>query len=264
MTERLTTLAAVKDWLGITGTESDTQLVMVIDAVSQFILNFLSWTSFQRMTYTQNFRGYGKGSVLLRNWPVLAVTSVATGGTAISASTFNNGMPNSGWYLGDQRGGPQSLDLMGYVFGQGVPSTVIYEAGFETTQTSTIPNATPWQITPTNSGVWSQDLGVTIDGVAATLVTGTPITGQYAVDEWGTYTFAEADAGKTAVMSYSYTPSSVSLAALEIVSEWIKRKDRIGILSKTLGGQETITFSQEDMVPAARSLLQSYMNVVPA
>ena len=105
---------------------------------------------------------------------------------------------------------------------------------------------------------------MTINAVAATKVTGTPITGQYAVDEWGTYTFASADATKTAIISFSYTPFDVSQAANEIAAEWYKRKDRIGVLSKTLGGQETITFSQQDMTKAARAMLQPYCNVVPA
>lgn len=263
MTERLTTLAAVKDWLGITGTESDALLVMVIDAVSQFVLNYLNWDSFRRTSYTQNFRGYGKGSYLLRNWPVLSVMSVATGGSIVPASTFTNGQPSSGWFLGDPHNGPQSLNLLGYVFSPEVISTVTYEAGFETTQTSLIPD-TPYQIAPNNDGVWSEDLGVTIDGVAATKVASAPVVGEYSVDEWGTYTFAAADKGKTAVISYSFTPASISFAALEIIGEAFRRKDRIGLLSKTLGGQETITFSQADMNSSARTMLQNYRNVVPA
>lgn len=107
------------------------------------------------------------------------------------------------------------------------------------------------------------DLGVTIDGVAAVAVDTAPAAGQYSVDEWGKYTFAEDDASKAYVIDYSYTPPAVSLAAQQIVAEWFKKKDRIGYLSKTLGGQETITFSTADMDAASRALLQPFVNVAP-
>jgi hypothetical protein len=87
--------------------------------------------------------------------------------------------------------------------------------------------------------------------------------GQYSVDEWGTYLFAGADTGKAAVITYDYVPFDVSFAVTELIGEWYKRKDRIGVLSKTLGGQETVTFSQKDMGESIRSVLQPYTNVVP-
>lgn len=263
LTERLTTLTAVREWLGIDTDTSDALLLRSIDAVSQYVLQFISWDSFRRRNYTQSFRGYGKGQVLLRNWPILGVSFVGTGGATIAPSTFSNGYPSCGYYVSDERGGPQSLNLQGYVFGSGVSSQIVYEAGYENSQSFVIPG-TPFQLTPTDGGLWSLDLGVTIDGVAATLVTGTPNVGEYTLDEWGLYTFAAADAAKTAVIEYSYTPAAIAFAATELVGEWFKRKDRIGILSKTLGGQETITFANQDMNASARSMLQPWMNVVPA
>jgi hypothetical protein len=59
--------------------------------------------------------------------------------------------------------------------------------------------------------------------------------------------------GKVAVITYDYVPFDVSFAVTELIGEWYKRKDRIGILSKTLGGQETVTFSQKDMGESIRS-----------
>lgn len=263
MTERLTSLAAVKEWLNITTDDSDAALVRVIDAVSQFILAYIGWDTFRRSTYTYQFRGFGKDSVLLRAWPVLSITSVAQGGNLLQPSTFSNGMPSTGYYVNGFVGGMQSLILQGGHFANGVPAQVVYEAGFETTQTALIPDE-PYTFTPTNDGVWSLDLGVTIDGVEAVAVLADPQPGEYLVDDWGQYTFNAADKGKTAVFSYSYTPSAISFAACEMVAEWFKRKDRIGILSKTLGGQETVTFSHQDMNMAAKSILQPFMNVVPA
>lgn len=263
MTERLTTLAAVKQYLNITTDTSDPLLIQSIDAASQFILDWLGWDSFQRTSYVQNFRGYGKSDVLLKFWPILSVSSVFTHGIAVQPSVVTNGLPGSGYVISDRRNGQQAIQLYGYHFGNGSPGQVSYEAGFETTQTMVIPDGTPWQLTPTNKGTWSSDLGVLIDGVEAVLVSADPATGQYAVDEWGTYTFAEDDAGKTVVIAYSYTPAAVSFAAMEIVGLWFKRRDRIGIQSKTLGGQETITYTQEDMSGTSASMLRPFKNVAP-
>lgn len=71
---------------------------------------------------------------------------------------------------------------------------------------SAIP-ATPFQITvtPPDSGVFLEDLGVrNSNGLAMTRVASAPAEGQYSVAS-GVYTFAAADTGKTVYISYSYT-----------------------------------------------------------
>jgi hypothetical protein len=263
MTERLTTLAQVKDYLGIDTDESDTFLTRLVDAASQFVITWIGRDSFGVRSYTQNFRGNGRSSTMLFNWPVQSVTSVGIAGSAVAASVMGNyGNPGSGYVVSDVRFGQQQVHLYGYSFWQGAPSQVIYTAGFRTSQAAVIP-ATPFQVTPTESGQWIADIAVTIDGVVAVKVTADPIIGEYSVDDWGTYTFADADSTKTAVITYDYAPFDVSFAVTELIGEWYKRKDRIGILSKTLGGQETVTFSQKDMSDSIRCVLQPYANVVP-
>lgn len=265
MTERLTTLAAVKDWLEITGTESDPQLIRLVDAASQFILNWLNRDSFAVRSYTYNFRGFGRTSAILPNWPIQSgwIDSVGVGGSFVPSATQGNaGLLTGGYGISDARFGPQSVDLYGYGFWAGAPSQVIYRAGFRTSQSALIP-ATPFQLTPTDKGQWIENVLVKIDTVEAVKVIAAPVTGQYSVDDWGTYTFALADVGKTAEITYDYVPWDVSFAAAELIGEWYKRKDRIGLLSKTLGGQETVTFSQKDMGDSIRSSLQPYVNVVP-
>jgi hypothetical protein len=267
MTERLTTLAAVKEYLGITTDESDAGLTRLINAASQFILNYLSRDSFQRRSYTENFYGNGKTTTLLRNWPILSVSSVGIGGRLVLPSVLGvAGLPGTGYTISDPRPAPQSINLYGYGFVYRAPSQIIYEAGFETTDTSVLvaadPPADPVTYAPQSGGVWSSDLGVTLDGVVAVLVTGAPSAGEYAVDEWGTYSFSADVVGKVAVISYSYTPWDVSFAAVEMIAEWYRRADRIGMLSKTLGGQETIAFSQKDFNDTIRRNLQNYVNVV--
>ena len=66
---------------------------------------------------------------------------------------------------------------------------------------ATIPS-TPYQIAVSYSGLtWAEDVAVELDGVPATKVGGAPAAGQYAVAA-GTYTFAAADAGKVASITW--------------------------------------------------------------
>ena len=75
-----------------------------------------------------------------------------------------------------------------------------------------IPDAGPYSIPVNvpNGGTLELDLGVLVNGVAYMRVSGvTPTTGQYSVDtETGIYTFAAADAGKRAYISYAYNYAS--------------------------------------------------------
>lgn len=267
MTERLTTLAAVKDYLDITDGNSDSFLTRLIDAASQFILTWISRDSFGVQQYTYNFLGNGKDHVMLPVWPIRNVSSVGIAGSGVPASVLGNyGNPGSGYVVSDllaYPSAPQTLQLYGYNFWQGAPSQVIYTAGFQGSETLTIPNASPWQLTPIQFGQWTSDVSVTINGVAAVAVASNPAAGQYSVDAWGTYTFAQTDQGKAAVITYNFCPAEVSYAATELIGEWYRRRDRLGLVSKTLGSQETVTFSQKEMGDSIRAMLQPYANVVP-
>src|SRR4051812_17047876 len=271
MTERLTTLAALKDWLDITTDDSDVPLTRLIDAASQFVLNYISRDSFGARTFTQNFKGNGKTSQLLKNWPILSITSVGINGNSVNAANIGNGgLPTNGYLISDERAAPQALELYGSAFYYGAYSQVVYEAGYRTVQDVRIPDAPTdpasdyATVTTSLGGQWTEDIRVQIDGVTATRVDENPAAGEYSVDAWGTYTFnATADHGKLASIYFNYCPADVAQATLELISEWYRRKDRIGLLSKTLGGQETVTFSQKDMNDSIRGTLQYYMNVVP-
>lgn len=269
MIERLTTLAAVKQWLGIDNTNSDSLLTSIIDAASRFTLAYLNRDTLKSQSFTENFYGNGKDSTLLKNWPILSVTSVGVNGTLISSSTLGTaGLPSSGYTIKDQRMGPQAIDLHGYRYTLGAPCQVIYKAGFETSESVVLKKAAPADTSITvvlTYGRWLANSSVTINGVTATKVSGSPAAGQYAVDEWGTYTFNVADENLTAVITYSYAPWDIAFAVTQMVGEWFKKKDRIGFTSKSLSGGvgESVTFSQEDMTKGVRAPLQQYRNVVP-
>jgi len=264
MTERLTTLSQVKDWLGIDNDNSDSSLSRLIDAASQHTLNYLDRQGFGAADHTQNFSGNGKTGMLLRNWPVLSIESVGVGGRLIPEATLGvGGLPSRGYRISDPRNAPQSIDLHGYRFDYRCPCQVIYRAGFESSQSFTLVD-TDGSVTaqPSLGGQWVSDKGVTLDGTDASAVEGDPSSGEYSVIE-GLYTFNTSDAGKEAIISYVYVPTTVSFAVTEMIGEWYARKDRIGVLSKTLGGQETVTFSDKDMNESIRSSLQHYRNVIP-
>jgi len=274
MTERLTTLAAVKDWLGIPADSdtSDAGLLRVLNAASQFILGYLNRDSLTPKVYNEHFRGNGKESTLLRNWPVRSVSSVGVGSTNILASASTNvAMPANGYVLGDARQSAQSLDLFGYRFYYRVPCLVVYEAGYGQVETVTVTThdegdpavetVDPW--TPVN-GQWVSNISVKEgDTLYTQITTGLPATGEYLVDEWGTYTFSVADKDKVLSVDYGFAPWDMAFAVTEIIGEWYRRKEHIGVLSKTLGGQETVTFSSQDISDVAATTLQQYRNVVP-
>lgn len=62
---------------------------------------------------------------------------------------------------------------------------------------------------------------------------------------------------------YAAAPADVAQACNELVGSAFKRQGRIDEVSKTLGGQETVTFSQKDISPTAKAMLQPYRFLAP-
>lgn len=71
----LTTLTKVKNYLGISGTDEDTLLNELISGASGAIENFCN-RILGEATYTEHHDGRGKSSVVLKQFPVVSVTSV--------------------------------------------------------------------------------------------------------------------------------------------------------------------------------------------
>lgn len=74
-------------------------------------------------------------------------------------------------------------------------------------------------------------------------------------------------AGRPVVVSYSAgyatLPEAIEQATIELVGEAFRRRDRIGQSSKTLGGQETVSFSTADMNATIAAALATYRAVAP-
>ena len=184
MTGDLTDLAMVKSWLGLSTTGSDDLIASLIGAVSAFIPNYLG-RKILSASYIETYRGNGQCEMLLRNFPITAVTSVAFAGQTITVAADPVAMTSG--ILFDDR----ALRLVGQRLPVGLPVVVSYMAG------------------------------------------------------------------------YAAPPADIAQAATELVGEAFRRRDRIGLSSKTLGGQEMITFSPKDMNDTARALLASYQVLAP-
>ena len=63
---------------------------------------------------------------------------------------------------------------------------------------------------------------------------------------------------------YLVTPPDLAQACIELVAQRYKERTRIGEVSKSLGGGETVTFSQQDMSADIKTLLVQYRAVAPA
>jgi hypothetical protein len=62
---------------------------------------------------------------------------------------------------------------------------------------------------------------------------------------------------------YATVPFDVEQACVELVSRKFKERTRIGMTSQSLGGQETNSFSKDDLSKDTKSMLQNYRNVIP-
>jgi hypothetical protein len=180
----LTDLPTVKAWLGVTSTTYDGQLGGLITAVSSFVTNYLG-RQLLTAAYVETYRGNGQRSMVLRNFPITAVASVAFAGQTITGAADPVALTSG--ILFDDR----ALTLVGHRFPIGLPVVVSYSAG------------------------------------------------------------------------YAATPPDIAQAAVELVGEAFRRRDRIGLASKTLGGQEVVAFSLKDMNDTVRALLAPYQVLAP-
>jgi hypothetical protein len=184
MTGDLTDLATVKSWLGVNGSATDGLIATLISAVSAFIPNYLGRQVLSG-SYVETYRGNGQHELLLRNFPITAVASVAFAGRTVTAPADPVALTSG--FLFDDR----TLTLIGERFPVGLPVVVRYTAG------------------------------------------------------------------------YTDPPADIAQAANELVGEAFRRRERIGLSSKSLGGQEVVAFSLKDMNDTAKALLASYQVLAP-
>lgn len=123
----LTTLAKVKEYLGIPDatTDDDALLTRLVTAASDYIETLLN-RSFASAQYVQTENGNGRDTIVAADYPVRSVTSLTIDGRAIPEATS----PTAAGYQFDEDG----FYLRGYTFTRGVRNVVItYAAGYDTT-----------------------------------------------------------------------------------------------------------------------------------
>lgn len=307
----LTTVANVGQWLGKANvTPDNTPLIQrLITMASRFILGQINRQDLTYHQVSETRDGLGGNVLLLPEYPVISVVSLAIDGIPVQQQTIPGGpgFTFDAW-TGEDTGSVQKIVLSsgrsGFMPGYGVPFgyggdlgygggyggfgggsgrqggfprrqqciQVVYMAGFYiAAEPWVVPAGTPPQLQPyrmlaEDQGVIYADSQLPLTFVAPA-APGTPpdlTGGQYSADQTtGLYTFAETDAGAALVGSYSYTPEDLSQACCELVGERFTAKGRIGIVSQSLGGQETTAYSQKDVGSFIQTLLEPYRKSIP-
>lgn len=260
----LTTLARVKSWLGISTTTDDTLLSQLISAASRFVYGHINMPTVAVTSYAERRDGHSNYWITPHEWPLISVESIQYAGYSITAEATGNPL-NNGYSLQSPNVGPTRISVHGYPpFPQGKNTVLLnYTAGFKITdEEQTVPASSEYTISVDQ--VWAGNISVKDSGDnILTEVASGPASGEYSVSSTGVYTFNAAQAGEARYISYSYVPADLAQAVTELVGATYQSKDRIGIRSKSLGGQETISYFQNEITPHMALLLQPYMRVVP-
>jgi hypothetical protein len=263
----LTTLANVKAWLGLPSppTLSDVTLSNLVTAASRAIYAAVSRPALLPQTYNETI-DLESDRTYLRNWPVLQVTSVTLDGLLLPPASLTSNEPALGYLLqpGDTAppGRPQALDLFGRRCHRRRQNLVVtYEAGYAIQSESwTTPSAAPFTVAASAPfGPWASDLGVVYasSGLALQAVKAAPSAGQYSVAN-GVYAFNVGDAGASLAISYGFIPQDLAQAATEYAAERFRAADRIGLRSKSVGGQETIAYDVSGVSASVEALIAPY------
>lgn len=291
----LTTPQRAANWIANPPNLPSAVLNQIITSMSRMIYSRLSRSAFISQNYTRTGDGVGGSQLILPDYPVTTITSIQVGPqliqpyplpnpvTGVQTNTFGYGyryLPWSDFMPGE----PCIVEFVNGYFPQGFQNIVInYTAGYLVSgEVHTVPAAGGYVTANQPNGICSLDAGVTYtaSGLALTpMPVGTSLTaGQYIapVDAIpGVYTFAAADASKLVTLNYSFLPADIEEACIQMVAERMAYRSRVGVISQSLGGQETMRFLRggdsstrsyeplSDLPPEVRSLLTPYVNVVP-
>jgi hypothetical protein len=287
----LTTPARFGTWLPNLNSASNAIVAQLITACSQAIYSKLSRARTYSQLFTRIFDGVGTNQIVLPDYPVTSISIVQIAGRVINPAPlplYNQGViseasPGYGYrfvpWSGELPGQPSVLEFNNGYFPQGAQNVkVTYTAGYLIqAEPVVVPvNPGPYAVTVMQpEGIWCLDNGVTYaSGTSLVPVTGTPSTGQYVAPtdtNPGVYTFSSGDAGRPLFVSYSFIPADLEEACIQYVAERYSYRSRIGEMSKSLGGQETIHYMRggrmnspfPDLPPEVMGLIWPYVTVVP-
>lgn len=83
----LTTVAKVKEYLGLTGTTEDALLGGLVDWATDFVHSYCG-RYFPQASYDEYYDGDGTDGLLLRQYPVVSVASVEIGGVQLDPASY--------------------------------------------------------------------------------------------------------------------------------------------------------------------------------
>ena len=263
----LTTIEAVKTWTNSPTTDNDAQVARLVTSASRHILSNIARPIILPHTWVERYNNQSnRRRISLRNWPVLSVSSVFAG--TVPLSPVSPGLPSTGYdveddsYGGAPPGTPQVINFYGDAL-RGADErggvAITYVAGYQTTDTSVAALSVAAQ---QPYGAWASDTGVVYanTGVALSAVAANPTVGQYSVAA-GVYTFSSADVGATVLISYGFIPADLAQACVEVVARRLAEGARVGVRSKSLGGQETISYDMAAFSDSILKILQPYRGV---
>ena len=161
-------------------------------------------------------------------------------------------------------GRPQAIDLIGCAYRPGRQSLVVsYQAGYAVQrETQSVPLSTPFQLAAfAPYGPWASDLGV---AYAATGVLSRcrqhPRSRSICGQRRRILVFLSRRRA-TRVAFLGYIPQDVAQAALELAAERFRAAERNGLRSKSVGGQETISYDGSAVSAPVLAMLQPYKRV---
>lgn len=267
----LAQLADLKTWLDMQSSDDDALLGRLITQVSRAILSHIDRATVLPASFVETHDGDGGSVIVLQQWPVNTITSCSVNGVAIApAAPLAPGQARApGYVLESAQTAPpgrmQKLTLRGSWFQRGLQNiSIAYQAGYQVTgESALVPFAAPYEIVAEAPyGDWTSDVGVVYaNGIALVAVSGAPSAGQYSV-AGGVYSFAAADVGAAVQLSYGYVPADLGFCCLDWAAELYAYRARIGQHSKSLGGQETLSFIVKDIPDFVATALQPFKRVV--
>lgn len=287
----LTTLARAETWIEGTTTNSQPILQQLITSMSAMIHSKLNRSQLYSHQFTRTFDGQGTNQIVLPDYPVTGVSQVQVNGALIPAAPLPT-VPQTdpvapfGWWgyriVTNNLALPGQPSVLEFVNGRWWPGVqniqVVYTAGYLVANEAWTVPANPFQITVAQpQGIWCRDNGVSYAATGVALVPvpsgTTPSVGHYVPPSdtsLGLYQFAAADVNANILISYSFVPADLEEACIQMVAERWTYRSRVGVVSKSLGGQETMRYLRGggrgallELPPEVEALIWPYVSVVP-